>query len=66
MARPVSDRMPLSLRNSLRGDHRIAALLLLFTFALFMLSPVTQVTDSGYSMLLSQSLIDYGSFKLDN
>ncbi len=58
--------MPRSLRNSLRSDHSIAALIFLFTLLLFVRSPVFQGTDSGYSMLLSQSLIDYGSFKLDN
>lgn len=40
----------------------------IFAFALvvFALSQVHQVTDSNFSMLLSQSLIEHGSFKLDN
>ncbi|HMF56261.1 MAG TPA: hypothetical protein VK619_07940, partial [Pyrinomonadaceae bacterium] len=66
MARSVLDRISRQLRNLLLSDNRIAALLFLYTLILFMASPVPQVTDSGYSMLVSQSLIDYGSFKLDN
>jgi hypothetical protein len=31
-----------------------------------MISRVHQVTDSSYSMLLSQSLLDHGSFALDH
>src|ERR1044071_2469200 len=32
----------------------------------FLLSPVRQVTDSRYSMLVTQSLLDHGSFQLDH
>ncbi len=34
-------------------------------FLVFWLSPVRQVTDSSYSMLLSQSLLEHGTFALD-
>ena len=37
-----------------------------FTLAIFMISRVHQVTDSSYSMLLSQSLLDHRSFALDH
>lgn len=35
------------------------------TFVVFRISPVHQVTDSKYSMMLSQSLLDHHSFILD-
>lgn len=40
----------------------------IFSFILIVMafSQVRQVTDSNYSMLVSQSLIEHGSFKLDN
>jgi hypothetical protein len=41
------------------------ALIFAVTLAVFLLSPVRQVTDSRYSMLLTQSLLDRGSFRLD-
>lgn len=37
-----------------------------FTLVVFMISRVHQVTDSSYSMLLSQSLLDHRSFALDH
>ena len=37
-----------------------------FTLVVFMISRVHQVTDSAYSMLLSQSLLDHRSFALDH
>jgi hypothetical protein len=43
----------------------IAVGLFCFTLLVFALSQVRQVTDSNYSMLVSQSLIEHGSFKLD-
>ena len=36
------------------------------TFFVFRISPVRQVTDSQYSMMLSQSLLDHRSFMLDH
>ena len=44
----------------------IAIAIFSFTLLVFALSQVRQVTDSNYSMLLSQSLIEHGSFKLDD
>jgi hypothetical protein len=44
----------------------IAIAIFCFAFVVFARSKVHQVTDSSYSMLLSQSLIEHGSFKLDN
>jgi hypothetical protein len=40
-------------------------LIFCLTFAVFRISPVHQVTDSKYSMILSQSLVDHHSFILD-
>ena len=50
----------------LSSTTRIAVAIFCFTLTVFALSQVRQVTDSHYSMLLSQSLIEHGSFKLDN
>lgn len=47
------------------GDSFIAGVIFLITLIIFWLSPVTQLTDSNYSMLLSESLIHYRSFTLD-
>src|SRR2546426_3585725 len=47
-------------------DRVIAVLLFAVTFLLFWFSPIHQVTDSTYSMLLSQSLLKYHSFALDH
>jgi hypothetical protein len=43
-----------------------AGLIFVACFLIFWLSPVHQVTDSSYSMLLSESLLHHGSFELDN
>lgn len=50
----------------LSSTTRIAVAIFCLTLPVFALSQVRQVTDSNYSMLLSQSLIEHGSFKLDN
>lgn len=50
---------------SLSATTRLAIAIFCFTLLVFALSQVRQVTDSNYSMLLSQSLIEHGSFKLD-
>jgi hypothetical protein len=42
-----------------------AILIFVSTLSIFLFSRIHQVADSAYSMLLSQSLIDHGSFKLD-
>ncbi|HEY6119251.1 MAG TPA: hypothetical protein VIV66_04780, partial [Pyrinomonadaceae bacterium] len=36
------------------------------TWLVFLFSPVHQITDSSYSMLLSQNLLEHQSFKLDS
>lgn len=43
----------------------IGAAIFTFTLVIFWLSPVSQVTDSKYSMLVSESLWRRGTFKLD-
>src|SRR5688572_15624223 len=43
-----------------------AALVFGLTLLIFWFSPVHQITDSHYSMLLSESLLYHRSFKLDN
>ena len=43
-----------------------AVSILVFTFLVFWWSPVTQVTDSNYAMLLSQDLLEHRSFMLDH
>ncbi len=49
-----------------KGDFAIGSLILLVTFLIFWFSPVHQVTDSNYSLLLSQSLFEKRSFALDS
>ncbi|MBD0325087.1 MAG: hypothetical protein ICV68_01570 [Pyrinomonadaceae bacterium] len=44
----------------------VAAGIFCFTLLVFAFSQVRQITDSNYSMLLSQSLVEHGTFKLDN
>ncbi|MFN2413544.1 MAG: DUF4214 domain-containing protein [Pyrinomonadaceae bacterium] len=41
-------------------------LIFVLMLIVFLLSPVRQVTDSRYSMLLTQSLLERGSFRLDH
>lgn len=47
-------------------DRLVAALLFLVTLVIFWFSPVRQVTDSQYSMFLSECLIHKQTFALDN
>ncbi len=56
------------LSDILRDDAGALAcgLVFVFTLAIFWFSPVHQITDSNYSMLLSQSLINHHSFVLDS
>ena len=42
-----------------------AALIFAVTLFIFWISPIYQVTDSQYSMLVSESLLHHGTFKLD-
>lgn len=44
----------------------IGVVVFIFTLVIFWLSPVSQVTDSKYSMLVSESLWRRGTFKLDH
>lgn len=53
------------LRQNLR-DSIASSLIFASLVILFWLSPVKQVTDSKYSMLLSESLIKHRTFSLDN
>ncbi|MGQ9621760.1 MAG: hypothetical protein ACUVTX_12405, partial [Bacteroidales bacterium] len=43
----------------------LCGIIFFIAFTIFMAAPVTQVADSNYSMMLSQSLLDHGSFRLD-
>src|SRR6185503_1116406 len=43
-----------------------ACLIFIVCFLIFWLSPVHQVTDSDYSMLLSESLLHHASFELNH
>lgn len=48
------------------GPTTLAGILIfVFTLSIFLFSRIRQVADSHYSMLVSQSLIDHGSFQLD-
>ena len=47
------------------NDKILSLALLIIMFAVFWISPVKQVTDSNYSMLVTQSLIEHGTFSLD-
>src|SRR5215813_8979678 len=48
-----------------RSDFLTAALLFTSVLLIFWLSPVHQVTDSHYSMLLSEALLKHHTFALD-
>lgn len=62
----------LIIRERLRSARRLSptiqvgALIFVFTLSIFLFSRIHQVTDSQYSMLVSQSLIEHGSFQLDH
>jgi len=47
-------------------DYLVALSILAVALLVFWFSPVHQITDSNYSMLLSESLIKHRSFALDN
>jgi hypothetical protein len=55
------------LRQAIRLSPNKTAALIIFavTLSIFLFSRIRQVTDSSYSMLVSQSLIEHGSFQLD-
>ena len=55
-----------TLRSALsKRDRPISAGIFIATLITFWLSPVRGTTDTRYSMLVSQSLLDHGSFRLD-
>lgn len=58
--------MRLSDLTSKPADVFAGALVFLASLVIFWFSPVHQVTDSNYSMLLSQGLIEHRSFALDH
>lgn len=59
----VKERLGEAIRLS---PTKVAALIIFaLTLSIFLVSRIRQVTDSSYSMLVTQSLIDHGSFQLD-
>ncbi|HEV7396358.1 MAG TPA: hypothetical protein VGN86_07585 [Pyrinomonadaceae bacterium] len=52
--------------TSRKNDLLVAVGIFLLAFLVYWFSPVSQVTDSNYSMLLSQDLIEHRSFLLDH
>lgn len=50
----------------LRSKPVVASLIFCLTLLIFVSSHVHQVTDSNYSMLVSESLVKHGSFTLDH
>ncbi|MCU1264979.1 MAG: hypothetical protein JWM21_1297 [Acidobacteria bacterium] len=57
--------MPGFKQSLLNSDLPIAAAIFVLSFLIYWFSPVTQVTDSNYAMLLSQDLLEHRSFLLD-
>lgn len=62
---PTRDIHVLKLRRITR-ETLVGLLVFGLTFVIFLSSPVRQVADSQYSTLLSQSLLEHGSFRLDH
>ena len=56
----------LSARGYLTPTNLAGVLIFFLALVVFRLSPVTQVSDSNYSMLLSQGLSEHHSFLLDH
>jgi hypothetical protein len=54
-----------SLKGRLSSTTLAGALIFVLTLTIFLISRIHQVSDSQFSMLVSQSLIDHGSFALD-
>ncbi len=52
--------------TSYRSTATIALIIFVSTLAIFLISRVRQVTDSAYSMMLTQSLLDHRTFTLDH
>jgi hypothetical protein len=53
-------------RDLLNSDRLVAVAIFVLAFLIYWFSPVTQVTDSNYAMLLSQDLLEHRSFLLDH
>ncbi|MDQ2856705.1 MAG: hypothetical protein M3R68_10280 [Acidobacteriota bacterium] len=58
--------MPRLNRNFSHSEPLIATAIFVLAFLIYWFSPVTQVTDSNYAMLLSQDLLEHRSFLLDH
>ena len=58
--------MPANRDAPQKFDIIIAAGIFLLTFVVYWFSPIKQVTDSNYSMLLSEDLLEHRSFVLDH
>src|SRR5882724_5133748 len=52
-------------RLQIRTDALAASSIFLVTLLIFWFSPISQVSDSTYSMLVSETLLHHGSFRLD-
>jgi hypothetical protein len=44
----------------------VGGAIFIITYFVFLISPIQQIADSNYSMLVSQSLLEHGSFTLDH
>src|SRR5437764_13159531 len=54
-------------RQSLsKSDYLLGALIFVVTLLIFDISPVRVMTDSNYSMLLSENLLKYHTFEMDH
>src|SRR3989442_15553006 len=56
----------LTARGHVTSNTLAGVLIFFVTLFVYWCSPVTQVTDSNYSMLLSQDLLEHRSFLLDH
>jgi hypothetical protein len=54
------------LKKSAKTDLVVGGAIFIVTLFMFLLSPVHQIADSNYSMLVSESLLHHGSFALDH
>jgi len=52
--------------STLQKDYLAAGSIFVIALLVFWFSPVHQLTDSNYSMLLSESLLKHGTFALDD
>jgi hypothetical protein len=53
------------LKKRFKTDLVVGGAIFIVTLFIFLLSPVQQIADSNYSMLVSESLLHHGSFALD-